>query len=95
MAGNSSENQSYQPIYRPWTRILLLSKCSATVSQEGHQKGLSELLLWSRRDLGGARFGDTDYVVAQSWMELNPITIASLRAGESVIPKLQNLPFTN
>lgn len=65
------------------------------MSQEGHQKGMAELPLWSRKDLGVGGLWDTAYVAVQSWAELNPSTVASLRAGESVTPKHPNFPLTN
>lgn len=61
------------------------------MSQEDHQRGLEDL--WSRKDPGGARLWDTAHVASQSWMELNPIIMASLRAGESGTPETQTPRF--
>lgn len=65
------------------------------MTQEGHQKGMVELPLWSREDLGVGRIWDTACVAGQSWVELNPSTVASLRAGESMAPQPPNFPLTN
>lgn len=93
MVGKASdfENQSYQQpdLWVLWTEQDFF------YFPKGQHLCVPKLPLSSRKDLGGAGLWDTAHAVGQSPKELNPITTASLRAGECGTPKPKRLPFTN
>ena len=69
----------------------ILSNCVPGASL----KWAGQLPLWSRKNLGGTRLWDMAHMAGQIWMELNPVTMVSLRAGEYGTLELQPIPIAD